>query len=85
MRDKPHLLLVDDDADILGLLEDFFRKQGYEVTVEDRFGKQSKLRRSLHIRPFWKAAMPPTSMRLPRRLSANSNDRCRMHNHWLLI
>ena len=33
MRDKPHLLLVDDDADILGLLEDFFRKQGYEVTV----------------------------------------------------
>jgi two-component system OmpR family response regulator len=33
MRDKFHLLLVDDDVDILALLEDFFRKHGYQVSA----------------------------------------------------
>jgi two-component system, OmpR family, response regulator len=33
MHTMPHLLLVDDDEDILSLLKNFFRKHGHEVSV----------------------------------------------------
>src|ERR1700757_2469462 len=33
MHSMPHLLLVDDDEDILSLLTTFFRKHGHLVTV----------------------------------------------------
>jgi two-component system OmpR family response regulator len=35
MESMPHLLLVDDDQDILSLLTTFFRKHGHEVTVAE--------------------------------------------------
>src|SRR5882762_3546469 len=33
MAAMPHLLIVDDDPDILSLLTDFFKKHSHEVTV----------------------------------------------------